>query len=408
MRLISFSSIALGICSGLICGCGSHGTAAPPQQAVALPSNAELARANQAPDAQVGNLELVAEFNNPMQTGVTVSRSGRVFINMPRWFDPTPFTVGELKQGRLAAYPDANVNRYDETAYADTFVSVQSVVVDPQDRLWVLDTGSVAMGPVRPGGPKLVSIDLGTNRIMQKIQFPSDVVLPTTYLNDVRFDLRRGQGGVAYITDSASMGPAGLIVVDLATGNSWRRLSGHPSVMAQPNLTPIVEGQPLMMREPGTSPKPLTMGSDGIAISNDGKTIYYRPLVSHHLYSVSAGALADRNRSEQEVESTVQDLGDIGYASDGLESDNQGNIYLTDYDHQAVHRRDANGTDHVLVQDARLIWPDTLSVAQDGYLYISINQLDRAPRFQSGQDLRRPPYALFRTKIDGGPVQLNR
>jgi sugar lactone lactonase YvrE len=403
-----YALIGIGAIAGWVIGCGSHGTAAPPQQAVALPATAELARAKQAPDTRIGEMELVAEFNNPMQTGVTVSREGRIFINMPRWFDPTPFTVGELKRGRLVAYPDEHVNRYDETDYANTFVSVQSVVVDPSDRLWVLDTGSIAMGPIRPFGPKLVGIDLKTNQIFKKIQFPATVVMPTTYLNDIRFDLRRGEGGLAFITDSASMGPAGLIVVDLTSGNSWRRLSGHPSVMAQPNFTPTVEGQPLMVREPGLPPQPLTIGSDGIAISHDGKTLYYRPLVSHHLYTVSVDALADQNKSDQDVAATVQDLGDIGYASDGLESDNQGNIYLTDYDHQAVHRRDAHGTDHVLVQDPRLIWPDTLSVGHDGYLYISVNQLDRAPRFHNGQDLRQPPYPLFRTKIGAGPVQLKR
>jgi sugar lactone lactonase YvrE len=388
-------------------GFGSHGTATAPQASLPLPqSNAELARANQAPETQIGTMELVAEFASPMQTGVTVSRDGRIFINMPRWFDPTPFTVGELKNGQLVAYPDANVNRLDESDFANTFVSVQSVVVDPDNRLWVLDTGSISFGPPRPFGPKLVGIDLATNRILKKIQFPADVALPTTYLNDVRFDLRRGEGGMAFITDSAGKGPGGIIVVDLAFGKSWRRLSGHPSVMAQPGFTPIVEGEPLMMREPGKPPQPLKMASDGIAISNDGKTLYYRPLISHHLYSVSVDALADTNRTEAEVESTAQDLGDIGYASDGLESDDQGNLYLSDYEHQAIHRRDSNGTDHVLVQDARLIWPDTLSVGHDGYLYISVNQLDRAPRFHDGKDLRRPPYALFRTKIDGHPVNL--
>jgi hypothetical protein len=46
------------------------------------------------------------------------------------------------------------------------------------------------------------------------------VVLETTYLNDIRFDLRRGKGGVAYIADSPLKGPNGLIVVDLATAGS--------------------------------------------------------------------------------------------------------------------------------------------------------------------------------------------
>jgi hypothetical protein len=46
-------------------------------------------------------------------------------------------------------------------------------------------------------------------------------------LNDVRFDLRRGTEGVAFITDSAQKGANGIIVVDLGTGESWRRLNDH-------------------------------------------------------------------------------------------------------------------------------------------------------------------------------------
>jgi sugar lactone lactonase YvrE len=67
---------------------------------------------------------------------------------------------------------------------------------------------------------------------IKKILFPQNIALPTTYLNDVRFDLRRGKEGIAYITDSAQNGPNGIIVVDLASGESWRRLNDHPSTKA--------------------------------------------------------------------------------------------------------------------------------------------------------------------------------
>src|SRR5262249_5876293 len=75
---------------------------------------------------------------------------------------------------------------------------------------------------------------------VKNIIFPGDVVLPTTYLNDVRFDLRQGKAGVAYITDSGS---AGIIVVDLDSGESWRKLSGHSSTKPDPGFIPIVEGE---------------------------------------------------------------------------------------------------------------------------------------------------------------------
>jgi sugar lactone lactonase YvrE len=46
--------------------------------------------------------------------------------------------------------------------------------------------------------------------VVQTIRFPSDVALDTTYLNDIRFDLRRGEAGMAFITDSGvGAGPTG-------------------------------------------------------------------------------------------------------------------------------------------------------------------------------------------------------
>ena len=53
-----------------------------------------------------------------------------------------------------------------------------------------------------------------------------------------------------------------------------------------------------------------------------------------------------------------------------------------------------------------MLWPDTLSVAADGYLYMICNQLHRQPKFHFGNDLRKKPYVLFRTPIDAKPVQL--
>jgi len=108
----------------------------------------------------VGKIEAVATFDGPMPTGVTVSQSGRIFVNFPRWGDPVEFTVAEVKGGKTVAFPDAAFSGDHKDRPAEGLVSVQSVVVDPDDRLWMLDTGSVQMGPTLPGGPKLVGVDL--------------------------------------------------------------------------------------------------------------------------------------------------------------------------------------------------------------------------------------------------------
>ena len=167
------------------------------------------------------------------------------------------------------------MNQTDPNDPAAALVSVQSVVVDPADRLWILDTGSPMFQPTKYGGPKLVCVDLATDKVVKKILFSQDVALPTTYLNDVRFDstTRQTSEGMAFITDSSQNGPNGIIVVDLASGKSWRRLHDHPSTKAEQLQTflPIVEGRPFLEHQPDGSVKQgAGMGSDGIAISSDG------------------------------------------------------------------------------------------------------------------------------------------
>jgi len=358
----------------------------------------ELAR-----ERVIGRLEVVATFSGPMPTGVTVANNGRIFVNFPRWGDNVEYTVAEVRDGKTLPYPNADINRYaDGDDPANKLISVQSVVVDPTgSRLWILDTSSIAFGPVKPGGPKLIAVDLNTNQVVKKIIFPADVALPTTYLNDVRFDLHRGAEGMAFITDSSSTGSNGIIVADLASGKSWRRLNDHPSTKPDPVFAPVVEGEILQLRIPGQPPARFAVGADGIAISPDGKILYYCPLTSRHLYSVSVGALADRAKSDAEVVATVKDLGEKGGASDGLESDAQGRVYLSDYEHDAIRRWTTAGAIETLVHDPRVLWPDTLSLAADGYLYFTANQIERGAGFHNGQDLRQKPYVLFRTQVDG-------
>src|ERR671916_1566280 len=376
-------------------------------------------------EEQMGMLEPVAYFNGAMPTGVTVSQKGRIFVNFPKWGDEVPFTVAEVKDGKAVAYPDEAMNQTTDDTHevaadnndhyaAASLVSVQSVVVDPADRLWILDTGSPLFQTTKYGGPKLVCVNLETNQVIKKILFPQNVALSTTYLNDIRFDLSRGKEGVAYITDSAQNGSNGIIVVDLASGESWRRLNDHPSTKPADIQTflPIVEGHAFVVKlqqeqeKSGSVKLAADMGADGIAISATGERLYYCALASRKLYSVRTEALIDRSLDDRCVSQTIRDEGDKGGASDGLESDAEDRIYVTNYEHNSILRRNTEGEWETIVHDSRLLWPDTLSLASDGYLYVTANQLHRQARFHNGQDLRRKPYMLFRIKVDAKPVHL--
>jgi sugar lactone lactonase YvrE len=357
-----------------------------------------------ASDRTIGKIEPVFEFYDAMPTGVSVAADGRIFVNFPRWGDDVPFTVGEVRKGKVVPYPDAAINRFDPARPGETLGSVQSVVVDAANRLWILDTAAPGFSTPVAGGAKLVAVDLKTNKVVKTIVL-SSTIQPTTYINDVRFDLRWGKAGVAFITDSSIGGPGGIIVVDLDSGESWRRLTGHRSTSPDPAFVPVVEGERVAIREKGKSPASFAVASDGIAISADGATLYYCPLSSRHLYSIPTARLLDRSVSEEAVAEAVVDLGEKG-ASDGLEADDKGRIYAGDYERNSIRQRQADGEWKTIAHDPRILWPDTMSVASDGFLYFTANQLHRQPQFHEAQDQRVKPYTLFRVRIDAGPVLL--
>lgn len=383
------------------------------------PAATDNLRANQVSATRSkGQLETVAQFFGPMPTGVTVSQKGRIFVNFPRWGDNVPFTVAEIVNGKAVGFPSTEINDFGtngtraalsmrnspaaQKQRAAHLVGVQSVVVDAADRLWILDTGSIVFNPTMPGGPKLIGVDLTTNKIVKTIQFAPDIARPKSYFNDVRFDLRAGKEGTAYITDS---GDSGIVVVDLASGIATRRLDKHFSTQLVPKFVPYIEGDAMYSTKPGKFPGFVQFASDGIALSADGSRLFYCPLASRHLYSVSTALLRNGKAAEALVENSVIDHGEKGM-SDGLEADAQGRVYVTLPEQNAIARRLPNSLYQTVVRDPRLLWPDTLSIANDGYIYVISNQLHRQKGYNYGKDLRVKPYSLFRVKIDGTPILL--
>ncbi|KAF2191112.1 major royal jelly protein [Zopfia rhizophila CBS 207.26] len=376
-------------------------------------------------------LELVHLYNDQWPTGITVSRDGRMFSNYPPGLDTNntndgsngKYTVAELiGNGSERPYPNAEINNppggsinystYPPSGanYQNYLIGVQSVVLDPLDRLWILDTGRAltpngTLVPGSYGGPKLVGVTLSNDSVIRTIVFPPTVAYATSYLNDIRFDLRphitSSGGGVAYITDSSSEGRNGIIIVDLGTGESWRHLDGIPEVRGERGFAPYVWGVPLYyIPGPGQPVSYAPLGSDGIAISLDGEELYWGPVGGRYLYSIPTARLRDRSPvSETLAQAAVMNRGQRG-VSDGFETDTNGFIYAGNMEQNGILLYNpANGTTTTFVRDPRINWVDTMSVASDGYLYFTVNQLCFTSGFYPGTDRRQRPFALFRAKL---------
>ena len=321
-------------------------------------------------------MQLVARFPTQQITGLAVARNGRIFVNLPRWTVDVPISLGEVVDGRIRPYPNTAWNAYRNRAPLDPashFVCVQSVVFDRQGNLWVLDPASPATEGPKPNGPKLVEIDIRSNTVKRVVPFDAAVAIPGSYLNDVRFS---PDGRFAYMTDSGVRGS--LVVADLGSGRSWRVLDGHPSTQMDMSVVIHTDGHELR-RPDGRQPE---FSADGIALSADGRTLYWQATTGKTLYSIPTAVLQDPAMAANAAQSitTVQ----ITHPADGLWIDAAGKLYVTNPGQNSVEIGTPGAPLQTLVQDPRLRWPDTFSEGRDGAIYVTTSHIQDSPWFKPG------------------------
>ena len=336
-----------------------------------------------------GGLTQVATFEQQV-TGVAVSRDGRIFVNFPRWEqDVSPSVAEVMRDGSLKPYPNAEWNGWSNLKQPnphDQFVCVQSVTVDPQGYLWIVDPAAPGNTFIIPGGPKLLKVDLGSNRVAQVIRLDVQAAPQGSYMNDVRVS---PDGQHAYLTDSGRRGA--IVVVEVASGRARRVLDGHPSTQLEKGTEVKVGGKPLR--------KPNNIGpefaADGIALDPGGEFLYWQALTGRTQYRIPTAALRDASMAPDKVAAAVERLGQPGIA-DGYWMDARGNLYMTSPEDNAVKVRAPDGQVSTAVQDPRLIWPDSLAEGPDGAIYVTASQIQNMAQWHEKGSTRTTPYALYK------------
>ena len=345
--------------------------------------------------AQPG-LTRVASFQH-QATGIAVTRDGRIFVSFPRWSEDSPISVGELKDGKVTPYPDAETNGWrnalkDKVEAKTHFVCVQTIEEDHSGHLWVLDPAAPALGALVPGGVKMMKIDLATNKVVQTIVFDDKVAPQGSYLNDVRFS---PDDKIAYLTDSGAKGS--LVVLDLASGKARRVLDGDPSTQADPKVTVMWDGKPL--RRPDGRGVDFT--ADGIALGPDGKTLYWQAIKGKNLYSLPTSALnpgfstavTPEAVEDASLRGKVRIVGENGPADGLIISRHDGKMYVTGPQTNSIGVRDLSqegGKPTMVLQDDKLRWPDTFSEGADGTIFFSTSHIQDSSYFKEGAPIALP------------------
>lgn len=347
--------------------------------------------------AQVSNstslqLEVAVDLGPYRPIGVSVTSSNRLFVSFPKQTKNFQYALTEIIDGKPVPYPDSEWNK--KGIKNSHFVNVQDIFVDAEDNLWVLDSkpssaGSIFGNDEKPnqGQFKLLKIDTKKDQIERIYSF-DDLDKTKSGLNDMRID---GKKNLAYLSDP---GQAAIIILDLKTGKSRKALVRSRFTLADPEVILSYDGND--MRD--DNGKPFSSNVNGIALSHDFKYLYFKPINQTHLYRIATEFLADSTLTQQELEEKVEDKGKVGITH-GLLADINGNIYLTSSTDYSIKYLSPDGKLNTLVRDPRILWPDSMGIGEDGYLYFSCAQLFKDPQWNKGTDRVQLPYYVFKVKL---------
>jgi sugar lactone lactonase YvrE len=332
------------------------------------------------PELDASVLQVVADLDLP-PGNIAVSASGRVFFS----FHPTagpPVQVAELVDGEPVPYPP---DLPDELAYQ----SVLSLRIDRQERLWVLDNANNGFGT-----PRLLAFHLATGELVHRYDFPREVAGRGSHLNDFQVS---PDGRRIYIAEASILAktPA-LVVYDVGARTSRRLLEGHESVTPE-NYVPVVQGRTMLI----FGLFAVRPGVDSIALDRDGEWLYFAPVTSNHMYRIRRADLDDEALSGPELEGRVERFA-LKTMSDGITTDLEDNVYLSDPDESAIVMLQADGRLRTLLKDPKLRWPDGFSFGPDGWLYVTCSALHHVIGRSESHVRTHAPYQIFRFKP--GPV----
>lgn len=330
-------------------------------------------------------LEEVLSYPEPIGN-VAVNRDGRVFFTVHPEARPRGNKLLEHVAGASVPFPDG-------ASQAQLFDTVLGIAIDRYNRLWTIDHGNHGLRTAR-----LLVFDLDSGELIHDQRFAADIAPMGSFLQDLQVS---ADGRTVVIADASfwRKSPA-IVVYDIESASARRVLEAHPAVSAEHYLI-FNQGRPMSFAGGIFA---LRGGIDGIAL--DDEWLYFGALSGSDLYRVRLGDLRDPATPNAQVAARVERYTSKPL-SDGMSIDVEGNVYVTDVEHNAIFRVDAARDLHTLVRSNDIRWPDALSFGPDGWLYVSDSALGDVILKNRDHIKSQGPYKIyrFRAGVNGTPGQ---
>ncbi|KIC61351.1 hypothetical protein RM51_17730 [Chryseobacterium taiwanense] len=342
-------------------------------------------------------MEIVSSFTDERPSNIAISPEGRIFITMSAEGN-TQFIVREiLPDGKTLYFPDAEWSKKPTGNSMKGISSAIGIQVSSDNILWVLDMGKSNTDPRQT--PKLMGWDIKSHTLVHVYPLPDAVLRPSSFLQDFVIDEKHQTAVIADMTMGGMVLPASpaFVVINLKTGYSRRMLENHSSF--QPADESIrVNGRPISHQFADGKKYEPRYPLNPISIDAERNWIYYGALGGKKIYRIAADAVANEKLENDDLEKRIEYYAEKP-KSDGFKVGANGQIYITDVEHNAIGVSTPQGY-RILVQDDRLFsWPDGVALSPDGYLYVVSDQLQNKPWWNNNQNDSKPPYYVLRIKI---------
>lgn len=183
-------------------------------------------------------------------------------------------------------------------------------------------------------------------------------------------------------------------MVDLRSGKARRVLVDQPSLLAS-GVSAVVGGKTIRTLDGQGQQHALAIALDPVTIDPEYQWVYFGAMTGSTLYRIPAAVLADEQSSDAEKARAIETYGPK-VMSDGISIDSAGNVYVSDLAANAVGVT-SQGRYRTLVElPAEASWPDGFAFSADGWVYLTMNQLDRTATLNGGQEQGVAPYRLVR------------
>jgi sugar lactone lactonase YvrE len=327
-------------------------------------------------------------------------KTEQVFVTIPRWKLGVPSTLNMVVLGKdnqpfLWPWPSKKMQDINS---CDNLQFVQSMEIDPEGVMWVLDVGRKHFVEKDPNlanntcPPKMVLIDVPTGTVVDTYVFPTeDAPHDGAYLNDLVIDVPRQ---IAYISSTGNnASDLGSILVYDRNRRKSRRFedkSTHAEQGADIRIHGVVQSE--LQDFP----------CDSIALAPDRNLLYYAPLGGFHLYSVETEMLRDFAKTSAEVSATVVDYGERPSNADGMTFSQNGTLWLGGLTTDSLYSWNPGEgpvSDAMVVKtDAeRLWWIDTFAWDETGSIWMTSNRLN--VWFFGSPDYSQTNYRILKADV---------